>query len=480
MAKRKAPATGPTFVIPAAPPKKGSGYTSPIPDLISVVNNPDDHGQDYQGKVGSSVVAIGNATVTSVTPDPTGFGMMIIYTLTSGKSVGTQIYVGHAQPVAGLHDGSVVPQGSPVATLVPAGTIPGSNASQDGWAEIGIAENGQPKYPHGTVGAAELKKVLGLKLTPTETAAASTYQSTVTATTQAGSTGYLTAEAARAAALAGAKATAHIGAEAWVTVLKNKRGQVTGFGQSTGFTAPANAVMYAGQPLTHNLLSQFWNSTYQNDFEQYTGRQPTAAEVLNIIESGKTPYALRSEWAQQPGFVNSPVYKASGPGLALASKQILGAPAPKPLIAQAIAQNWDTNTFEAHLRTLPSYQQGPEFQQNHGQLLGVYKSIYGAPDQTAAESIKQHALNGWTGTTFGTYLRQQPQYKTSPEYRESVLNFLDGMGLTMGSRPVLKVGADGQLTPSLPAAPTLTPAAPTPAQTAPPPAATPQQLKMAV
>lgn len=431
----------PTITLTPSASRSGK-YSNPVPHLVSVINNPNDHGQDYQGKVGSSVVAIGNATVSSVTPDPTGFGEMVIYTLTSGPATGTQIYVGHAQPVAGLHVGQSISQGDAVATLVPAGTIPGSNASQDGWTEIGIAENGQPKYAKGIIGGAEFKKVLGLKLTPTESAASSTYQSTVTAQTQANSPGYVAAttdiSVIKAQALAAAKATAHV-SDPWITVTKNSKGVVTGFGESTGENAPGNVLTIGGLPATKAVFQQAWSNTYQADYEAFTGKAATPGQMADILENGTSVYTLKQQLAKQPGFKSSPIFKAQGPGVAAAGKQLLGQAPPATFVAQAIGQGWDSNTITANLRKLPQYVNGPEYKALDANFTDTYTQIYGSPAHDTKAAIHAHIIDGWTSQQFAAKLRGQPEYAKSAEAHEAASGLVGLLGLDLNPAARLPV-----------------------------------------
>src|SRR5690348_4153711 len=120
-----------------------SYYVNPVP--LGTTTMRQDKGQDYKGPVGGHVVAMGNAVVDAVKDDPSGFGKAVYYTLLDGPAKGQQIYVGHTQPL--VQPGQQLQAGDPVSTLVKAGTIPGSNASQDGWTEIGLAKNGAPQYP---------------------------------------------------------------------------------------------------------------------------------------------------------------------------------------------------------------------------------------------------------------------------------------------------------------------------------------------
>lgn len=281
------------------------------------------------------------------------------------------------------------------------------------------------------------------------------------ASAKAGSPAYIQAttdlSVVKSQAVAAAKATAHI-SDPWITVTK-KGGKVTGFSESTGGNAPANVLLIGGVPATKSLFDQQWGATYSNDFQAFTGRLPTPGEQADILSRGLSVYQLRTELSKRPTFLSSPAYRQSGPGAEENAKQVLGVAPPKDFVRQAIAQNWDAATFDANLRKLPQYTSGPVYKQAALDMTNTYQSIYGpipkaAPDMkpgapTVADDIKQHVLAGWKPTEYAMKLRQQPQYKYSPEAHSNALNFLDGMGLLIGSRPTLTPGPSGKLTPQL-------------------------------
>jgi murein DD-endopeptidase MepM/ murein hydrolase activator NlpD len=414
------------FVVPP-PASKTSRYVSPVPNLI--VAGRGDQGQDYQGKVGSSVVAIGNARIDAIKDDPGGFGKVVYYTLTSGNATGTQIYVGHADPTVRV--GQTVAQGAPVATLLQS---PGGNATTPGWTEVGIAENGVPKYGMD-VGGAMFKKVLGLKLTPTEQAATETYQSTVTAETQAGSPGYVAATTQLAAEKKIAEQTAHL-TDPWVVVQRDRAGNPTGFGEAYGAAPPADVLKIGGQPATKSLLNSTWGASYDSIWQDFTGKVATPADIEQVLSTGTSTYALRTRLANAPSFTSSPIYKANAPGIAQQAKQALGTNPPASFVKNAIAENWDAATIDANLRALPQYEKGPAFQADFSQASDTYKSIYGAPKKEQNDWLKQHVLQGWTPDEVAAKLRADPAYKYSPEYASKAISFLDAIGLYTGQRPV--------------------------------------------
>lgn len=227
----------------------------------------------------------------------------------------------------------------------------------------------------------------------------------------------------------------------WVVQQKNSAGLVTGFTYSTGFNPPANVLTINGEPATKADLSAVWTNNYADTYQLFTGKQATPQQIANIVESGISTYGLRTQLANSKTFADSPIYKQSAAGLQASAQQILGKSAPESVIRQALAENWDTATFQQNLRKLPAYTQGPEFKTNVAQMQTTYQGIYGAPDASALQTIKETAANGWTTDQFAQYLRAQPQYKTSLEYQTNATSFLDAMGLLTGNRPTLAPGA---------------------------------------
>jgi hypothetical protein len=119
-----------------------------------------DQGQDYQGSAGGQVLALGNARVDAIKPDPGGFGTALYYTLVGGPNAGQQFYVGHAQPTVKV--GQMLKPGQPIARLV----SPGLGPSPSYWTEIGFAKGGVPEYGMDQGGAkfdAYLKGLPGIQ-----------------------------------------------------------------------------------------------------------------------------------------------------------------------------------------------------------------------------------------------------------------------------------------------------------------------------
>lgn len=141
--------------------RRSGSYVAPVQATVKRY----DQGIDYQGKPGTSVVAIGLARVDAVKDDPGGFGKAVYYTLLDGPLRGQQIYVGHAQP--DVTAGKIVQAGDPVATLSQQSL--GNAAGLPGWTEIGFAKNGAPE-PGSSQRFAKFVKNLGAAPAPAQTA----------------------------------------------------------------------------------------------------------------------------------------------------------------------------------------------------------------------------------------------------------------------------------------------------------------------
>lgn len=206
-------------------------------------------------------------------------------------------------------------------------------------------------------------------------------------------------------------------------------------------TAPKGTVKYGGTPLTQSEFNQVWKQTYSDTFQAYTGHTATAKQIVQILSNAPSVYALSNTLASEAGFNKSPVYKQHAPGLQGIADQILGTGAKLPpgLLATAISQNWDQATFEQHLRSLPEYRQGPEFQTNLAQNTAAFQQIYGTPDAAVTADLANKTAAGWTPDELQTWLRQQDSYKYTPEYQSKMLSLMgpSGLGLITGQQATL-------------------------------------------
>ncbi len=236
-----------------------------------------------------------------------------------------------------------------------------------------------------------------------------------------------------------------------------------GFKYVNATEPPKGTVTYGGQPVTQSGFTQVWKQTYADTFFAYTGRQAKPQEIVQILKNAPSVYTLGNNLATQKSFSNSPVYKKSAPGLVSYAKTILGNNW-KPsggIIRKAIAQNWDQATFYAHIKSLPAYQQGPEFKDNLAKMQSTFESVYGKnSDPEINAMLKQKALAGWTTDEFQSWLIAQPAYKHTAAYQAKATQFLTQMGLITGAQATLS----GDQVDQLLAAPQFGKTAPAPAQ----------------
>jgi len=203
---------------------------------------------------------------------------------------------------------------------------------------------------------------------------------------------------------------------------------------------PANALTYAGTPLTRSSFTQTWGQTYADTFEAYTGRKASGKEIAQILEQAPSIYTLSNRLANEAGFSKSPVYKQHAPGLVAIGRSILGNDwnPSGGIIRKAIAGNQDQATFEAAVRKEPAYLKGPEFKTNLAQNQQTAEAIYGKADPSAMKLIKDVTVAGWSPAQFATWLRNQPSYQQTPEYQTKSLSFLTSLGLITGAVPTVR------------------------------------------
>lgn len=393
----------PVFTIPAPPPKKGSGPKGENATFVAYVNAHKGL-KAYAGQIKTWAETYGGLTPTQLAA--------VIWAESRGN------------PAALLTSKVQVPQGSTNAAGVP--FVPsqkGQSAIQRiAWQMSGAMVQSQgnidqafktvdPTYTGAPLSASLPKGYVALPgATTTQTVTKSVDTSTLK------------------------KATT----DPWVVETNGKLKLV----YST--TPPANTVKYGGTPIHQSEFTQVWKQTYSDTFQAYTGHPATANQIVQILKNAPSVYALSNTLAAEPGFAKSPVYKQHAPGLQAIANQILGkgAKLPPNILATAISQNWDQATFEQHLRTLPAYRQGPEFQTNLAQNTAAFQQIYGNPDPAVKADLENKTAAGWSPDELQSWLRSQPAYTSSPEYQAKMTSFMgpNGLGLITGQQATLSEG----------------------------------------
>lgn len=392
----------PKFVIPAAPAKKGSGPKSENTTYVSYINAHKGL-KPYAAQIRQWADTYGGLTPTQLAA--------VIWTQSRGN------------PQALLSQAVSVPAGATNAAGVgfqTPGAAPGGKAQQIQY--IAWRMSGAMVQSQGNIDAAY-------------------QQVTGTAANISGALpkGYV--------ALPGATTTQTVTKSLDTTTLKKAttdpwvvetNGKLT---LNYSSTPPKGTVKYGGTPLTQSEFNQVWKQTYSDTFQAYTGHTATAKQIVQILSNAPSVYALSNTLASETGFNKSPVYKQHAPGLQGIAAQILGTNAKLPagLIATAISQNWDQATFEQHLRTLPEYRQGPEFQTNLSQNEAAFTQIYGTADPAVKADLANKTAAGWTPDELQTWLRQQDSYKFTPEYQSKMVSLMgpQGLGLITGQQATL-------------------------------------------
>ena len=238
---------------------------------------------------------------------------------------------------------------------------------------------------------------------------------------------------------AGAKATL---TDPWITLKTDKKGNVVGFGKVFGAEPPKNALKYGNEPVTESGYTKLWKQGYADTFFAYTGRAATAKEVAVILGNAPSFYSLSNTLAKAPGFAKSPTYKAHAPGVLEIARQFYGQewkPDSK-LVARAIAENWDPATLQANLRKRPEFLTGPVFKGQVEKFKTMYAGIYGNPGPNSDQLAQEVALQGWSEDQFASWLRGQPAYKNSGEYKAKVVGFAQTLGLITGEQASIHLG----------------------------------------
>jgi len=226
---------------------------------------------------------------------------------------------------------------------------------------------------------------------------------------------------------------------------------------------PKNSLNYFGLPMTRSQFLQYEN-TLDNTYLAYTGKRATLAQVAQNVKNGWSTTQVQIQLANTAAFKNSPVWKQNAPSYTAAWQSIYGPnskPDPKAL-AYAIVHNLDTTAFAETLRSRADYTSSQEFKQKAAALSSTYTSIFGVPDENGNTVVQQAAKNGYDANQFANYLRAQPQYTSSDEFKSSAMAWAKSMGL-LNTVPAPAASALSTATTPAPAA--IVPQTPTPAAT---------------
>lgn len=167
-------------------------------------------------------------------------------------------------------------------------------------------------------------------------------------------------------------------------------------------------------------------------YEAYTGWQITDKQARYVIAHGWSNYHFQVKLSSEKSFVGSPVWKSNYPRNEAVYKQMFGQNSkPKQkVMAYAIVHNLDGEGFAQYLRDQPGYTKSVEFKNTTATLDNIYRSIMGSPDDQANYKIKQAALAGWSQDQFAKFLRGSKQYAYSNEARDTFDKLAQAFGGT--------------------------------------------------
>lgn len=175
-------------------------------------------------------------------------------------------------------------------------------------------------------------------------------------------------------------------------------------------------------------FTQAWHSSIDPVYEAYAGRGATKAEAMQALKNGWSAYHIQVMLSQKKSFINSPVWKSNAPGYQAIYRQIYGnVRPPNLLVGYAIIHNLGAS-FADVLRQGKGYVKSQEFKQNATSMANVYRSIFGEPDLHGQNVIDRVTAAGWTADQFADYLRKQPDYTKSNEFRKAGSSFASIFG----------------------------------------------------
>lgn len=204
---------------------------------------------------------------------------------------------------------------------------------------------------------------------------------------------------------------------------------------------PTNAVTMWGLPMRRSQFLATWSSL-DHTYLAYTGKRATAAQAAQVIQHGWSDTQVQLQLTNSGSFRGSPIWKQHAPDYVAAWQAVYG-PNSKPdqkAIGQAIANGINPNAFQINLQQRPDYVNSNEFKQKTAALSGTYTQIYGVPDAHGNEVVKQAARNGYDAQQFANYLRAQPQYTSSDEFKSNAMGWAQSMGL-LNTTPATEASA---------------------------------------
>lgn len=202
-------------------------------------------------------------------------------------------------------------------------------------------------------------------------------------------------------------------------------------------------VEFEGFPITYSVLRRELQDKQGLGADVYslTGKTPSASQLAWLMSSGKTIQQIENTLIDSKFFPSSPTGQKYVLDYQDSWSRIMGNNSKVPLdwVRDAAKKNLTQGEFETRIRQSSEYLKSNEFSSKLDEFTNSYQKIYGdtMKDTNAQVLAKDAALAGWDTTQWESYLRSQPGYVKTPEYKSAVLSVLDKLGLTFGMIPTL-------------------------------------------
>lgn len=228
-------------------------------------------------------------------------------------------------------------------------------------------------------------------------------------------------------------------------ILKGYPVSVTGHTpvQKAAGSAAAVAAAKANAGLEAQTVKQQLDPIYL----AYTGKPASPADIQGYIKNPISTYQVELNLAdpkKNPGLTKSPVWKTNAPTYRAYYQAVFGpnVKVPDSVILYGVVHSLSESAFTDLIshNGLPGQQAYKTSEQYKGLFAtyqAQYASIYGLPDGNGKQMIDNAIHNGWTADQFSNFLRKQPEYTSSGEFKQRALNLAQSMGLIQGAQTVL-------------------------------------------
>lgn len=174
----------------------------------------------------------------------------------------------------------------------------------------------------------------------------------------------------------------------------------------------------------------------------YTGHRATPNDVSQYIKAPVSTYQLELNLANpklNPRLTKSPIWLTHAGTYESFYKDIFGpqAKVPQQAILFGLVHSMDERSFKQYLidGKIPgqkAYETSENFKQQAATFQKSYANIYGLPDKIGQQAITKAVKQGWSIDQWENYLRKQPEYTQSGEYKQRSIELASRMGLVPG------------------------------------------------